>query len=55
MLNALCNYVIDNEAVEKRTLAYFDSFTNIHRNGFPGIFEMDQINEILSFTGALTA
>jgi len=55
MLNALCNYVIDNEAVEKRTLAYFDSFTNIHRNGFPGIFEMDQINEILSFTEALTA
>ena len=55
MLDALCNYVIDNEAVEKRALVYFDSFTNIHRNGFFGIFEMEQINEILSFTEALTA
>ena len=55
MLNALCNYVIDNEAVEKRDLVYFDSFTNIDQNGFPGVFEPNEINRILSFTEALTA
>ena len=55
MLNALCNYIIANEAVEKRDLVYFDSFTNIDQNGFPGVFEPNEINRILSFTEALTA
>ena len=54
MLNALCNYVIDNEAVAKPALVQAP-FTNFDRNGFLGAFEMDQINEILSFTEALTA
>ena len=54
MLNALCNYVIDNEAVARPALVQAP-FTNFDRNGFPGAFEMDQINEILSFTEALTA
>ena len=55
MLNALCNYVIDNEAVKKRDLVYFDSFTNIDQDGFPGVFKPNQIDTILSFTEALTA
>ena len=54
MLNALCNYVIDNETVAKPALVQAP-FTNFDRNGFLGAFEMDQINEILSFTEALTA
>ena len=54
MLNALCNYVIDNEAVAKPALVAAP-FTQFDRRGFPGVFEMDQINEILSFTEALTA
>ena len=54
MLNALCNYVIDNEAVAKPALVAAP-FTQFDRRGFPGVFEMDQINEILSFTKALTA
>jgi type I site-specific restriction endonuclease len=54
MLNALCNYVIDNETVAKPALVQAP-FTNFDRNGFLGAFEMNQINEILSFTEALTA
>lgn len=54
MLNALCTYVIDNEAVAKPALVAAP-FTQFDRRGFPGVFEMDQINEILSFTEALTA
>ena len=54
MLNALCNYVIDNEAVGKPALVA-DPFTRFDRRGFPGVFEMNQIEEILSFTEALTA
>jgi type I restriction enzyme R subunit len=54
MLNALCNYVIDNETVAKPALVAAP-FTQFDRRGFPGVFEMDQINEILSFTEALTA
>jgi len=54
MLNALCNYVIDNEVVTKPALVAAP-FTQFDRRGFPGVFEMDQINEILSFTEALTA
>ena len=54
MLNALCNYVIDNEVVTKPALVAAP-FTQFHRRGFPGVFETDQINEILSFTEALTA
>ena len=54
MLNALCNYVIDNETVAKPALVQAP-FTNFDRNGFLGAFEMDQINEILSLTEALTA
>ena len=54
MLNALCNYVIDNEAVAKPALVAAP-FTQFDRRGFPGVFETDQINEILSFTEALTA
>ena len=54
MLNALCNYVIDNEAVAKSALVAAP-FTQFDRRGFPGVFEMNQINEILSFTEALTA
>ena len=54
MLNALCTYVIDNEAVAKPALVAAP-FTQFDRRGFPGVFEMSQINEILSFTEALTA
>ena len=54
MLNALCTYVIDNEAVAKPALVKAP-FTQFDRQGFPGVFKMDQINEILSFTEALTA
>ena len=54
MLNALCNYLIDNEAVAKSALVAAP-FTQFDRRGFPGVFEMSQINEILSFTEALTA
>jgi len=54
MLNALCNYVIDNETVAKPALVAAP-FTQFDRLGFRGVFEMDQINEILSFTEALTA
>ena len=54
MLNALCNYVIDNEAVARPALVAAP-FTQFDRRGFPGVFKTDQINEILSFTEALTA
>ena len=54
MLNALCTYVIDNETVAKPALVAAP-FTQFDRRGFPGVFEMDQINEILTFTEALTA
>ena len=54
MLNALCNYVIDNEVVAKPALVGAP-FTNFDRNGFPGVFEMDQINQILNFTNTLIA
>ena len=54
MLNALCNYVIDNEVVAKRDLVYLGSFTQIHQGGLPGVFGKSQIDEILSFTEALT-
>ena len=54
MLNALCNYVIDNEAVAKSALVAAP-FTQFDRRGFPGVFEMNQINEILNFTRELTA
>lgn len=54
MLFALCNYIIDNESISKPALVSAP-FTNYDRRGFPGVFKMDQINEILSFTEALTA
>ena len=54
MLNTLCTYVIDNETVAKPALVSAP-FTQFDRRGFPGVFKMDQINEILSFTEALTA
>jgi len=54
MLDALCNYVIDNEAVAKPDLVKAP-FTNYNPSGFRGAFEKTQINEILSFTTALTA
>ena len=54
MLDALCNYVIANETVAKPDLVKAP-FTNYDRLGFRGAFEMDQINEILGFTEALTA
>ena len=54
MLNTLCTYVIDNETVAKPALVAAP-FTQFDRRGFPGVFKMDQINEILSFTEALTA
>lgn len=54
MLDALCNYVIDNETVAKPDLVKAP-FTNYDPNGFRGTFEVSQINEILSFTEALTA
>ncbi len=54
MLETLCQYVIDNETVAKAALVEAP-FTQFDRKGFRGVFEMDQINEILSFTEALTA
>jgi type I restriction enzyme R subunit len=54
MLDALCNYVIDNETVAKPALVAAP-FTQFDRKGFLGVFKPDQINEILSFTEALTA
>ena len=54
MLDALCNYVIDNETVAKPALVAAP-FTQFDRKGFRGVFNTDQINEILSFTEALTA
>jgi len=54
MLNALCNYVISNEAVAEPALVAAP-FTNFNRLGFLGVFERNQIDEILSFTEALTA
>ena len=54
MLNTLCTYVIDNEAVARPALVKAP-FTQFDTLGFPGIFEKDQIKEILSFTEALTA
>jgi len=54
MLNALCNYVIDNESVAKPALVAAP-FTQFDHRGFPGVYETDQINEILIFTEALTA
>ena len=54
MLNALCNYVIDNEVVTKTDLVDYP-FKNFDRNGFPGVFEINQIDNILEFTEALIA
>ena len=54
MLDALCNYVIDNETVAKPALVAAP-FTQFDRKGFLGVFKPDEINEILSFTEALTA
>ena len=54
MLDVLCNYVIDNEAVSKADLVAAP-FTQFDRKGFLGVFKPDQINEILSFTEALSA
>ena len=52
MLNALCTYVIDNYTAKPKFVKA--PFTQFDRQGFPGVFKMDQINEILSFTEALT-
>ena len=54
MLSALCNYVIDNEVVAKTDLVGYP-FKNFDRNGFPGVFEINQIDNILEFTEALIA
>ena len=55
MLNALCTYVIDNEVVARSDLVYLGSFTQIDQGGFPGVFEPNQVKEILNFTDILTA
>ena len=54
MLKALRNFVIDNDDVKKSHLVQAP-FTQIDRRGFPGVFDMDEINEILEFTEELTA
>ena len=51
MLDVLCNYVIDNEAVSKADLVAAP-FTQFDRKGFLGVFKADEINEILSSRGS---
>ena len=46
--------MIDNDDVKKSHLVQAP-FTQIDRRGFPGVFDMDEINEILEFTEELTA
>jgi type I site-specific restriction endonuclease len=54
MLNTLCTYVINNEAVAITALVKAP-FTQFDSLGLPGVFEKNQVKEILSFTEALTA
>ena len=54
MLRLLCNYIIDNETVSRDQLVQ-PPFTKFNRHGFPGVFEVKQVAEILSFTEALIA
>lgn len=46
MLNALCTFVIANESITKIDLVEAP-FTNFHRSGFLGVFEPNQIDEIM--------
>ena len=54
MLKALRNFVIDNDDVKKSHLVQAP-FTQIDTLGFPGVFDKQEIKQILEFTEELTA